>query len=232
MQSFFRTAVYGTQHSKVVFMLTGWGNTIWMYRGFAAMLVAGGYRVIVYEYDAGVLSPDADKTVRCLTAIRDDVLKQISSLKSEGCRDFAVFGVSLGSVIALMAADHSPDISRVILNTTGSDVAETVWGWDSFQPAFKRELAKLHRTLEHLKQLWKPIAPSNNIGNLQGKKILVYLARHDEIIPYPLGAALVKQLQQRGYDCTVRINPILGHILTATVNLVNSRVYLTFLREK
>lgn len=229
--SFFHINSYGHNNKDVVFLLPGWHNKAWMFWIYAKILEFNGYCCLIYEYNDEVLSPNTGKTVDSLTTIRDDILKKISNLEKQGKDKFIVFGSSLGSVIALMVANKSSEITHVILNTVGEDVAQTIWSWDKIFPYFKKNLIKQGFTLAKLQTAWKEIAPKNNIDNLTNKKILIYLSRKDEVIPFFLGENLVHKLKNKKYSCVVIVNRYLNHLLTGLYNLLNAKVYLQFLRS-
>lgn len=65
----------------------------------------------------------------------------------------------------------------------------------------------------------------------QNKKILVFLSKNDELIPYYLGEKLIQEFKKRKYDYKVIVNTHLKHLLTGTFNLLNTKEYLTFLKE-
>lgn len=221
----------GKHNKKVIFLLAGWQNKLWMFGLFSNILAGNGYYCIAYAYDIDIVAPDTKKTNENVLEIRNNILDRISQLKKEGHSDFSIFGTSLGSLISILVANKSSDISKVILNTTGIDIAETIWSWDKVKIYFKKALIKQNFTLEKLIDVWKPITPFNNIDNLHGKKILVYLAKKDEMIPYSLGQRLVEQLQSNKYDVKVITNNYFGHTLTGTWNLLNAKVYLKFLNS-
>ncbi|MDE2591031.1 MAG: prolyl oligopeptidase family serine peptidase [Patescibacteria group bacterium] len=220
---------FGKQNKRVIFLLAGWQNKLWMFRVFAALLALNGFYCITYAYDDDVFSSDTEKTVRNILHVRDGILSKIVLLRKEGYSDFSIFGTSLGSVIALLVANVSPDISKIILNTTGYDFAETVWSWNSGNQYFKKELQSKHFTLEKLQVVWAPINPGQNIDAIHGGKFLVYLSKKDEIIPYRFGVQLVDRLKENGNECTIITNKTLGHILAGIYNLCHFPVYLRFL---
>ena len=220
----------GKNNKKVIFLLAGWYNKLWMFWIFSKILSINGYRCITYAYDGDVFSPDVEKTSIYIKEIQGDLLKRITQLKQEGCKDFSIFGTSLGSMIALMVADKTSDVSKVILNTTGIDVAEAVWSWDNINPTFKEELVKQKLTLPKLKTLWNDIPPASNIANLGNKKILIYLTEIDEVIPFNLGKSIVKEFNERKYNYTLITNKHLKHLYAGAYNLFNAKVYLNFLR--
>lgn len=220
----------GIGNRKVVFLMTGWHIRLWMYSLFSRILVKNNFYCITYAYDSDVFSPDIEKTNTQLKIIRDAVLDDIKRLKKEGYSDFSIFGTSLGSMISLMIADKSPEINRIILNTTGIDVVDNVWAWDKVNPVFKNALIAGGITIEKLRKQWREITPANNIDNLRGKKILVYLAENDEIIPYKLGMRLINEFDKKNYDYKLIKNKKLNHFFTGLYNLSNPKVYLDFLK--
>jgi esterase/lipase len=157
----------GKNNRKVIFLLTGWRNRLWMYWPFAKILSLNGFYCITYAYDDEIFSPDTAKTVRYLTEVRDDVLITIKKLKKEGTKDFSIFGTSLGSMIALMIANNSKGVSKIILNTTGSDIAEIVWSWNKIFSWFKEDLLEQGFILDKLEKVWSSITPKNNTDQLK-----------------------------------------------------------------
>lgn len=230
MASFQMESVGGSS-KRAVFLLAGWQNKLWMYRLFAYLLAWNGFYCIICAYDDDVFSPDTEKTVKELLSIRNAVLRKVAQLKDMGITEFSLFGTSLGSMIAILVANASPDVSKVILNTTGLDLAEVVWSWNHGNYYFKRELQSQHFNSEKLRVAWAPINPVNNLDHMHGKKFLVFLSKKDEIIPYELGRQLVDHLREKGVPCHVVVNRTLGHILTGMYNLFNAPLYLSFLKK-
>ena len=195
------------------------------------ILALNGYYCIVYTYKSDIFSPNPEKTVAGLTKVRDAALNHITRLKTQGHQDFSIFGFSLGTLIALMVANNSPDTSKVILNLVGTNPAEAVWTWDQIQSGFKRQLENKGITLENLSRIWAPVAPINNVDNLKPKKLLIYLAERDKLIPIAQGRGLVEQLQRANYDYQLIVNRRFGHMLAGIYNVLNTRIYLKFLKS-
>lgn len=227
----FEVSESGKKYQRTVLLLAGWKTKAWMYHPVATLLASYGFRTLTYTYDDIVLSPDTSGTVKHLTGICDDILEKIRNLKKEGIRDINIFGTSLGTVIGLMAANRSPDVKRIILNSTGADFAATVWGWDSCKPKFKQALVEQKLTLQKLQNIWKCISPIKNIHSLTGKRILLYLSPGDEVIPYRFGDQLARALHTKRYDVTIVKTLPLRHWQACTYNLINARTYLRFLRS-
>lgn len=228
----FYTYIHGVKNKKVIFLLTGWQNKWWMFWLFSKIFYLKGYCCITYIYDKEILSSNPAKTVEIVNEIKKDILLKISYFKKSGYSEFNIFGTSLGTVITILVANTSDDISHVILNTTGADIASIVWSWDTVIPHFKRDLLERDVTLKKLKRAWKTISPLENINKLQNKRILIYLSTKDKVIPYQLSQELINQLIKRRYTFRVIINNHFGHFLTGAYNLLNSRIYIKFLNDR
>ncbi len=226
----YKTKTYG-KGQKVVYLLSGWAFDRRFFAPVAYVLVLAGYTCTVYSYDASVLSPDIHKTIARFTEVKESILAKIAADTQAGKTPYAVFGTSLGAIIGLMVVNESPGIKKVILNLTGADIAETVWGWDIIKPWFKKALRIAGITLERLKKDWAPISPINNIDHLQGKDILLYLSEKDEVIPYTQGEKFKQSLEARGYQLQFILNRKRIHILAAAWNLIKFPVYIKFLKK-
>jgi hypothetical protein len=227
----FNSKTYGSHNKKVVFLLTGWKNTVGQFWIFSHILSLYGYRCITYEYDRSVLSPDAGRTKSELLKIKKDILEGIQKLKKEGIDSFAIFGTSLGSLIALMVANNSKEIDRIILNLSGADLAEIVWSWDYIEKGFKRGLLRNLLTLLRLKISWRIVSPINNVDKLKNKKILFYYAKKDEMIPFVQARKLAVAFKKYGHDYQVSVNKHNGHLGAGLINLLNFPKYIRFLNS-
>lgn len=228
-----RSKAFGEDNKKVIFLLSGWGNSIKLYWLFSKILKLYGYHVITYIYDKEILSSNIDNTVKNFLVVRDTVLQKIDELKKKKYTSFYLFGTSLGTALSLMVANESSDISKIILNMTGADLVETVWGWgDKLNPELHKGFQKQKITLSELRNHWKQLNPINNIENLRDRKLLVYLAEHDDVIPYQQGLQLLTEFKKRKYSYSLRVSKKLRHVSAAAINLLHWKIYIDFLKER
>lgn len=229
MANYYRQ-IQGEKNRRVVFLLAGWLVPAWLLWPVAKILQLQGYCCITYTYDEDILSPDGKKTVESILAVRNAILAEITLLKRRGYNDIYLFGTSLGSLIALLVANKSEAVSKVIFNIPGIDIAKSVWKWDKIIPNFKNELIKQDYTLKKLKKEWRPIAPIRNINNLRNKQILLLLTKKDEIVYCP-NQKLIRILQKQRYQVKAVISPGWGHYLSGIYHFCRPSIYLNFLKS-
>lgn len=227
-----QSQAFGQKNKKIIFLLAGWGNSIKPYWLFAKILQLHGYHVIVYVYDKEILSPHIKNTVTNFILVRDTILKKIYDLKKLGHTSFYFFGTSIGTTLTLMVANKNSDISKIILNLTGADLVETVWGWgDRLNPEFKKGFQEQNITLPELRNHWKQLNPINNVENLKATKLLVYLAENDDVIPYRQGLQLLLEFKKRKYSYSLLVNKKLRHVSAGALNLLKWKIYIDFLNR-
>jgi esterase/lipase len=222
----------GSKNKKVVFLLAGWKSKLSAFWSVAQLLRLNGFYTITYAYESEILSPQFEQTRTAMLEVKERILKEIEELKKQGYNDFSIFGTSLGASLALMVADNSSDVRRVILNLTGSDLPKVVWEWgEKLNKEFHTYFKKHDISFEELENSWKVISPENNINNLKGKKILLFLAQKDRIIPYKFGEDFVKKLQKNNYDHILKVTPFGAHSLVGMYNFLKFKTYLDFLKD-
>ncbi len=227
----YKSAEYGQKNKRVVFLLSGWAFDRRFFTPVAYLLVLGGYKCRVYSYDASILSPNINLTLARFEFVKKEILSDIQNCSNHGDIPYAIFGTSLGALLALMVNNEYPYFEKIILNLTGADIAEVIWTWDIVKPGFKKALQLAGVTLELLKTSWKPISPINNLNNLNSKEILIYLSQRDEIIPFSQGEKLLEEFKARKYNYTAVVNKKLRHLPAAIINLLNFPIYINFLKK-
>lgn len=228
----FKTKEFGKKNEKVIFLLAGWYMKLWSLWPLATILEKNGYYCICYAFDNNVISPNVPQTVENMLLIKNDILSKINALKKDGHKHFTIGGASLGTIIAILVANESKDISKIVLNTTGADPALNVWISGMTKDKFKKKVMNQGYTLKKLQQAWRPIIPIYNMDNLKDKKFLIYLSKKDKAIPYEEnGRRLIQELDKRGYDYQLIVNTKFGHLSTTFYNVFKPSVYLKFLNN-
>jgi hypothetical protein len=228
---------FPNKNKKVIFILGGWGNSLVLYLPLIKLFNSYGYYCIFYSFKKSCFTWEVVNTVNNFKTIKASVLNEITRLKKENYSSFSIFGTSLGSALAIFIANSSKDIARIILNLVGDDIAEIAWSWNVNRlwrlrfASFKKELIKKNMTRKKVKEIWQEIAPINNLTNFKNKKILVYLAKKDKIIPYGCGQKLIKEFKDRKLSFILCENNFFGHLSSAIYNLIRFNIYLNFLKN-
>ncbi|KKP87231.1 MAG: hypothetical protein UR89_C0004G0020 [Candidatus Roizmanbacteria bacterium GW2011_GWA2_35_8] len=229
----FRKKIFGKQNNKIIFLICGWPGKIWHYYFTAKILEINGYRSIVYEYDDNILTSSIKDTIKNTNIVKQEILNQINKFKKQGLQDFSIFGTSYGSIITFMIVNQSKDISKIIINLTGFDLAETVWTWNKGKDSLvKNGIVEQNISLKSLKEKWRELSPINNSNKLEKAKILFYLAKKDEVIPYKLQTKLLEKLKKINHRIQIYTDRKLNHLFSALLNLLWYKRYAKFLNDK
>jgi hypothetical protein len=222
--------IYGQHNNRVIFLLGGWQSYQWMMWPASKLLERSGFMCITYTFDHKILTPNIRKSILQAGVVKNDILRQIRLFRRKGFKDFSIFGNSLGALISLLVAKDSAHIKKVIFNTPGIDVAESLWKWDEIFPEFKQELVKRYPSLQALKKELAPIDPAKNLTGISNKDVLVYISAKDEIVASSERRTR-KILEANNARFKLIVNRNFGHVMTLIFNLINAPEYLRFLNN-
>jgi pimeloyl-ACP methyl ester carboxylesterase len=93
-----------------------------------------------------------------------------------------IFGISLGGITAALAAEQEPRFRNVCLMLAGGDLGRVSWESPEVRAARDNWLAQGRSKAEFFDVL-RPIDPATYAERLQGRRMLMINARHDEIVP-------------------------------------------------
>jgi esterase/lipase len=225
----FRVIEFGSGNKSVVFFFTILHSKIWLYRWPIKKLVQHGFTVVAYDYSGKlVLDGDIEKFITVTKEIEADVKKRIADYKEQAYKNFYCFGSSMGTILAIYCAANIKDLTKVIINTTYGSLAENVWTW-RYLKRTKNKIIKNGLTMEKLETLLTEISPIPNAKKLKGKKVLLYLARHDEVLPFSQASKFKKALDEATVTYLYYENRSLKHIPSIIANLLRWKIYINFL---
>jgi dienelactone hydrolase len=166
------------------------------HRGVAAMFVIMPYYGPRRPPDANIrmVSADPNQTVAGMTQAVKDIRYAAAWLaeQPEVDRDgIGVFGISLGGITAALAGAAEPRFHKICPVLAGGDIALVLW--ESTEPhavEARRRWIAAGGTRDSLLTLLKTVDPANYGNCVQGRKILMLNASHDEVIPKKCTEAL------------------------------------------
>ncbi len=156
-------------------------------RGVAALFVKLPYYGERRGADASkrFLSTDIGRSVSSLSQGVCDVRRAASWLASRPEIDadrLGVTGISLGGIVASIAASVDPTLNRAALLLAGGGLADILWEMPEAKRYRDLWIAS-GRTREDLAALVAPLDPLTHAEGLRGKKVLMFAGTVDEVIP-------------------------------------------------
>ena len=142
--------------------------------------------------DARFLSADIDRSMGAMRQGVCDVRRAVAWLAGREEVDdgaLGVTGISLGGIVASLAAAVDPEIGRAAILLAGGGLAEILWEMPEAQArVYRRAWLEAGKTRADFENLTRPYDPLTFADGLRSKDVLMFAGRADEIIPP--GAAL------------------------------------------
>jgi len=227
----FTVQEFGENNSKVLFHFAGMGTRTRLYKGPIGRFVQNGYRVIAYDFDPLIVrNGDVQTFLKVGAEVSADVAKQVAALKTKGVQNFAAYGVSMGTLMAIKCAAEVSEIKKVVVNLTYGSVAENIWTWWFIRPAKKRAIEQGYN-LKALDDALAPISPIPHATKLKGKRVLLYLAKRDKVLLYNQSQQFKEALDREGVDYDYVENKYFGHVISGFINYNRPQKYLSFLAK-
>lgn len=226
----FQTKTYGRKNKKIIFVFGGIGNSL-LFWFLGNILSSHGYKAIVYTFGSSLLTPNPSQTRKNFQEITTHVVRTVKNLPKKEQKNLAVFGTGLGTIPTFMSANEIKNIKKIIVNTPPAELSETVWLWNSKKFNYKKQLQDKKVTQKKLREEWFEINPINNLETFTDKKLLIFAAENDDIIPFTQTIKLIKQLEKEEIEYEALINSRHKHLISSILSIMRYRIYLEFLQD-
>lgn len=156
--------------------------------------------------DKRFLSADIERSVNSMRQGVCDVRRAVAWLAGRPEVDPArlgVTGISLGGIVASVAAAVDPALSRGAFLLAGGDLARVLWEMPEGRK-YRALWVASGRTFDDLKTLTDPYDPLSYAHRLRGKQVLMIAGNVDEVIPPASARALWEAAGKppiRWFDC-------------------------------
>ncbi len=160
---------------------------------------------IIYQLPTTLLSEDFKLMKKSWSKLLDSVNKDIKENNVT-----SVFGISLGTALALYAANRSKNIKNVFLTLPLDKLAPIFWDCFITKLVIKGAKKKGY-TKKDMDKVLSKYDLTNNLNNLNGKKIRLYIAKSDSVIPSVSSKNLISKMKARSLNVSVKEVPVLGH---------------------
>jgi dienelactone hydrolase len=198
---YFRPSVAGQRPAVVVLHILGADFALSRYlaarladRGVAALFVKLPYygERRPKEGAKRFLSADIERSVVSMRQGVCDVRRAAAWLASRPEVDpecLGVTGISLGGIVAALAASVEPTLNRAVFLLAGGGVADILWEMPE-AARYRRLWLEAGRTRAEFEDLTRPYDPLTYAHRLKGKKVLMIAGTVDEVIPPAAARAL------------------------------------------
>jgi len=136
--------------------------------------------------NARMISNDPHETVRGMTQAVLDVRRAAAWLAAREEIDpnqLGINGISLGGIVSALAFSAEPRFQKGCFVLAGGDLAETFWKSQKYSNLRERWTAN-GKNKEDLQELLSTIDPAALANKKPDRRILMFNARHDEVVPY------------------------------------------------
>ncbi len=177
-----------------------------------------------------IVSANIVRTVQVCRQAVLDARRAIAWFAASGYERIGILGSSLGSCLSLLTAAHEPLIRAAALNHISPYFGDVVWR--GISTAHVRQGLDGQIELDLLRELWRPINPSEYLGRLRGRKTLLVYAKYDLTFPVDLSRELVRQFDAADVPYELAVLNC-GHYTTgkAPFKFVDGWILSRFLRQ-
>ena len=145
-----------------------------------------------------MISDDTPGTVAHMTQAVLDIRRAAAFLATRpeiDAQQLGITGISLGGIMSALAGAAEPRFGHVAIYLAGGNFAQFIWNSDKPQAiAFRQQWLSMGETRESFLQLLAPVDPVTHGNLLQGRKVLMVCAEHDEVISPAHGRALFEAI--------------------------------------
>jgi alpha-beta hydrolase superfamily lysophospholipase len=218
MNNYFSVKLYSAKNErKILFFFPAAFTQMWHYRWTVFSLNKMGVTVVGLNiaWNRAIRELDFDGLLELVKQIDGVVSDTISknSLKS----DYAVLGVSIGSVLSLYAAKRHDSINSIILFVPFGTLSNLYWTHKPSRPFLDTLMKNGLRTEQDLEKLTQPIETQYQLHKIKHKKLVSFLGKRDKIVHD--GQKLIEAIKEQDIDATFYESPF-GHFGTALVGLL------------
>ncbi len=132
-----------------------------------------------------MVSHDPKQTVQGVRQAVLDIRRGTAWLASQpeiDSKRLGLFGISLGGVVGALAVEAEPQLQSAALVLAGGDLGQVAW--QGVETRWMRKQWKAQGgTIAGLVETLRPVDPLTYAENLRGRRIVMFNARHDEVIP-------------------------------------------------
>jgi len=214
---------------KAILFFPYWTGTSKLYNLFSWNF--RDYTRIFYDYPKEIFSRNVGVSLKYNREVLIDAFNLILDLRKKGYKEIVLVGSSSGSNFALKLSTMIK-VDKVVLNMLDRNMAKGIFTSPALS-ILRRKLEKEGLTLNNVDKIYAFLSTEYILKNLKGidTKFLILLSKNDIFCTLEQFKPAIKQLDKLGINYKLKINYILGHILSIYRNLYLSREIVNFIRK-
>jgi pimeloyl-ACP methyl ester carboxylesterase len=168
------------------------------------------------QFDTHMVSPNVGRTLNAVRQAVAEARTLVRWARREQPGPVFLYGLSLGSAIASMAAAHEPQVAGLVLVLTAAHFADVVWEAEVTSHILSSFTGKID--LPRLRHHWEPISPVT-YAHLHGRNRtpqLLIEAQYDDVMRRPNLRALLDAYEEHKVPYTAHCLPC-GHQTIGTL---------------
>jgi predicted esterase len=218
------------ESKKAIFFFPYWSGKSNLYEGISKNFK--DYTLVYYDYPKETLSKNLKVSINYLRNILKDAFNLILDFRKRGYTEIILVGSSLGSNIALKLASMVK-VEKLILNMVDRTLAMEILT----SPALgilKQRLENEGVLLKNLEGIYKFISTEAVLPIIAktDTKILLFISKNDIFCNSEQFSPILEQLKRLKINYELKVNTVLGHILSIYKNLYFDREIVKFIKEK
>jgi len=221
VSSYFSVKEYKAKNQKkILFFFPAGFTQMWHYRWTVFLLNRIGITVIGFNiaWKKAIREWDFDDLVNSIEKVNLFVDDKIS--KNPPTMEYAVLGLSFGSVLSLYTAKRHNSIKSIILFVPYGTLSNLLWTHKPSKPFIATLMKNGLKTEQDLEKLTQPVETQYQLDMLKDRRIVSYLGRSDKIVFD--GQKLVEAIKKQNVDATfyeIRF----GHFGTSVLGILRNR---------
>jgi alpha-beta hydrolase superfamily lysophospholipase len=218
MGDYFSTKEYKAKNTKkILFFFPAGFTKMWQYRWTVFLLNRMGITVIGFDFSWR-------KAIReCNFTDLINLIKQVDQVvgetitKNPPSMQYAVLGLSFGSVFSLYTAKRHKSIKSIILFVPYGTLSNLLWTHKPSKPFIATLMKNGLKSEQELEKLTQPVETQYQLDNLKDRRIVSFLGKSDKIVFD--GAKLVDAIKEQNIDATFYKSRF-GHFGTSALGIL------------
>lgn len=221
MKEYFTVREYRVKNpKKILFFFPAGFTQMWHYRLVIYWLNRKGISVIGFNFawKKAIRECDFDKLISLIEEVHHSV-EDVMAVNPD-IDDYAVLGLSFGSVLALHSAKLHENIRSIILFVPYGTLSHLFWTHKPSRPFIETLLRNGLKTEKDLEELTQPIETQYHLEKLKDRRIVSFKGNNDKVVFD--GQKLVDAIKKEGIEANFYESRF-GHFGTSVVGLASKR---------